>query len=599
MDPCRHTEARSGARPSGASTRERRPGCHGALEDNSFRYVFRVYAPCARRVWVVSDFFGWDEGRPMTPGKDGFWELSASFADSQEGKLYKYKILPAHSETCLWKADPYARKAEIGGGRASVVCHGLSFDWQDGAWMAHREKDQPLHLYLLDPRLWWEASEEKEFSLSLLSAPLISYMKDMGYTHVGLWSQTSLSADGKTAAQVGNDRLQLPASLGTPEEWQAFVNRMHQNGLGVIFRLPPLSFLPTPEGLACFDGICLYEDPTPAFAPGAPDQGNPARLDPARPAARLLLSAAVQTFLLDYHMDGLILPRDYGPEGGGLPSFFTRDIVPLSGVRLFTESVGRKPVSAPPDLSLWQTQDFFQRLTGYLSADPFFRRFHHNALLESIPAPDPGRGSAPRPAPWLLPETGSEGSDPMPPVLQRLFGTDDQKEAALRLLFVCQMTFPGAKSTFMGWEFGSFAFPRSSAPLCRPLTAYEKHASFRRLLQTLDHIYLTHPALWSQKRRTAVFEKADDNLLMLTSSLPEEETVISVYNFSGRFLKDYPLPLPDGAYEILFATDGTFGSFAEPVQGRAPLTAVHGSLFLDIPPQSAVILQPVLNLSIL
>ena len=64
-------------------------GCH-KTEDG---YVFRVWAPNARQIFVVGDFDLWGEEFPMSRiTADGIWKTVIPLDRIGEGNKYKYKI---------------------------------------------------------------------------------------------------------------------------------------------------------------------------------------------------------------------------------------------------------------------------------------------------------------------------------------------------------------------------------------------------------------------------------------------------------------------------------------------------------------------------
>ena len=93
-------------------------GVH-CLDQDAHTYVFRVWAPGARAVSLISDFSGWDEGVLMERVTDGgIWE---TFWDGDVvGKCYKYRITCADGHI-LDKADPYAMQSETLQKTASIV----------------------------------------------------------------------------------------------------------------------------------------------------------------------------------------------------------------------------------------------------------------------------------------------------------------------------------------------------------------------------------------------------------------------------------------------------------------------------------------------
>ena len=51
-------------------------GVHKISTDDESGYVFRVWAPHAKQVWVCGDFNNWDKSHPMTlDKKSGIWSI--------------------------------------------------------------------------------------------------------------------------------------------------------------------------------------------------------------------------------------------------------------------------------------------------------------------------------------------------------------------------------------------------------------------------------------------------------------------------------------------------------------------------------------------
>ena len=97
-------------------------------------YIFRVYAPSARSVAIIGEWSNW-QPCPAHRGEGGVWEYYDERAEC--GMMYKYAVLGADS-VLRDKADPYARRAELGGGGASIISAAPSYEWQDGEWMSAR-----------------------------------------------------------------------------------------------------------------------------------------------------------------------------------------------------------------------------------------------------------------------------------------------------------------------------------------------------------------------------------------------------------------------------------------------------------------------------
>ena len=68
-------------------------GCHEGLKGNKYEYTFRVWAPNADRVELVSDFTAWDNGLDFYKVTDmGVWECVVSSDRRLVGSFYKFKI---------------------------------------------------------------------------------------------------------------------------------------------------------------------------------------------------------------------------------------------------------------------------------------------------------------------------------------------------------------------------------------------------------------------------------------------------------------------------------------------------------------------------
>ena len=87
---------------------------------------------------------------------------------------------------------------------------------------------------------------------------LVPYVKDMGYTHVEFMPVMEHTPDDPWGYEIS--AYYAPASRwGEPEDFRYLVDRLHREGIGVILDWVPGWFPKRNEGLADFDGTCLYE----------------------------------------------------------------------------------------------------------------------------------------------------------------------------------------------------------------------------------------------------------------------------------------------------------------------------------------------------
>ena len=109
----------------------------GAHRQEDGSVVFRVWAPAAREVCLVSDSTGWDYGAPFEKiSPEGIWALQMEGDRAFDGMRYKYRI--ASDAGVHYKADPYAFYSETLEKNASLLYTTKHYSFTDGAWMNER-----------------------------------------------------------------------------------------------------------------------------------------------------------------------------------------------------------------------------------------------------------------------------------------------------------------------------------------------------------------------------------------------------------------------------------------------------------------------------
>ena len=181
-------------------------GAHPMELDGVAGTSFAVWAPNARRVSVVGDFNIWDGRRHVMrrhPGM-GVWEIFLPGVG--EGAVYKYEIKGPNGELQPLKADPFGFGAEKLPGTASIVHDPRRFGWDDGEWMASRREknalDAPMAVYEVHLGSWRRNPDGTYYTYRQLADELVSYVSEMGYTHVEFLPPTEHPFDGSWGYQV-------------------------------------------------------------------------------------------------------------------------------------------------------------------------------------------------------------------------------------------------------------------------------------------------------------------------------------------------------------------------------------------------------------
>ena len=229
---------------------------------------FAVWAPNALGVSVIGDWNGWNgDADPMARDDGGTWQRTVPAA--AVGNRYKYRVRGQHG----WgadKADPFARACELPPATGSIVAD-LRYQWQDADWMrtraAHNALDAPISVYEVHPGSW-RRPDGRPLGWRELGAQLAEYVKRLGFTHIELMPVTEHPFYGSWGYQT-TGYFAPTARYGSPEDFMAFVDHLHREGIGLILDWVPSHFPTDEHGLQYFDGTHLYEhaDPRQGFHP--------------------------------------------------------------------------------------------------------------------------------------------------------------------------------------------------------------------------------------------------------------------------------------------------------------------------------------------
>jgi 1,4-alpha-glucan branching enzyme len=589
---------------------------------------FAVWAPSARAVSIVGDFNSWD-GRlhaMRSLGSTGIWELF--LPDVGEGNNYKFEILTQDGEIRL-KADPVAFATEVPPKTASVV-HQPKHVWGDREWMTKREATEqlgePMSIYEVHMGSWRLNPLEGNRSLNYLELAdeLSAYARDMGYTHVELLPVMAHPFTGSWGYQVTGYFAPTPR-FGSPDDFRTFVDRMHQNGLGVILDWVPAHFPRDDFALARFDGTALYEHADPRRG-AHPDWGTLV-FNYGRNEVRNFLLSNGLFWMREYHADGIrvdavasMLYLDYSrEEGEWIPNQYggNEDLDAVSFLKeLNVVLYGREPgaISAAEESTAWPgvsrptylgglgfgfkwNMGWMHDTLSYFQHEPIHRRWHHHELTFSLVYAFTEN--------FILPLSHDEVVHGKGSMYSKMPGDRWQKFANLRALYTYMWAHPGKKLLFMGQEFAQEAEWSHERSLDWHLLENREHAGIQSLVRDLNRAYKAEPALWEQDFTHEGFywlepNDAQDSVISFArTSKNGERVVVYVGNLTPVPRTSYRLGLPrPGRWRELVNSDSGFyggsdvgnlgGVEAEPLGwGGQPFSAE-----LTLPPLSGVWLVP-------
>ncbi len=587
---------------------------------------FAVWAPNAERVSVMGEFNGWKANRhPLSPrGDSGIWEGVVDGID--RGGLYKYAIL-SRTGYRVEKADPFGFHHEVPPNTASVVWD-LDYAWDDGAWMADPRRnalDGPISIYEVHLGSWMRVPHEQHRMLSYreLAPRLAEYVTRTGFTHVEFLPVMEHPFYGSWGYQ-STGYFAPTSRYGSPQEFMALIDELHQHGIGVILDWVPSHFPADEHGLGYFDGTHLYEHEDPRQ--GLHPDWDSFIFNYGRNEVRSFLLSSGLFWLDVYHADGLrvdavasMLYLDYSREAGDwipnehggnenleaisfLRRFNEAAYGDYPGVQILAEESTAWPMVSRPTYvgglgfgAKWD-MGWMHDTLQYFAHDPVHRRYHHNDLTFRLVYAFNEN--------FVLPLSHDEVVHGKGSLLAKMPGDDWQRRANLRLLYGTMYAQPGKKLLFMGAEFGQEREWHHDESLDWHLLERQEHEGISRWVQDLNRMYRAEPALHERDFEPGGFEWIEANdagrslLAFLRRGHAEEAVVVVAANYTPVPRHNVRVGVPrSGVWSELLNSDATtYGGSGQGNLGRvrtAPIP-MHGrpvSLNLTVPPLGVIMLR--------
>ncbi len=574
-------------------------GAHPSVEDGVKGFHFAVWAPNAAAVHVVGSFNGWDGNQyPMHKINDGgIYELFIPGVG--EGELYKYLITTPDGKQ-LYKADPYANAAELRPGTASKTADISGFEWKDAKWEKERdEKDntkEPISIYECHIGSWMKHpnGEDGFYNYREFADRLTEYLKEMPFTHIELMGIAEHPFDGSWGYQVTG--YYAPTSrYGTPKDFMYLIDKMHENGIGVILDWVPAHFCPDEHGLACFDGQCIYEDPDPRKGEH-PDWGTKI-FNYAKPEVKNFLIANVLYWIRKFHIDGIrvdavasMLYLDYGKKDGEwVPNQYGGN-KNLDAINFFhhlnsvvrgtypgfmtiaeestawpnvTSDIGGEGLGFSFKWNMGWMHDFCQ----YMKLDPIMRAGSHYAMTFAMSYNNSEN--------YILPLSHDEVVHLKCSMVEKMPGYQVDKYSNLRAGYTYMLGHSGKKLLFMGQEFGQEREWSEARELDWFLLQNPCNAGMKKYVAKLLQIYREYPCLYEIDNDWAGFEwmNADDKDRSIYSftrrCTSDKRCLLFVLNMTPVEREGYRVGVPaSGKYKLLL--NSALEEYGAPADSEVP-----------------------------
>ena len=547
-------------------------GAHPMTVDGEEGVYFAVWAPNAEAVSLVGNFNEWDENATPMERLEPLGIYEIFLPEMKIGDIYKYCVTTKLGNTIL-KADPYGFQAELRPNNASVIADISDFKWQDSRWLKKREKfddkKDPMFVYEVHPGSWKKHEQTEEdvdgfYNYREMAHELAKYVKDMGYTHVELMGIAEHPFDGSWGYQVTN--YFAPTSRhGSPEDFQYFINYLHQQNIGVILDWVPAHFPRDAFGLAEFDGTCLYEYADPRKGEH-PDWGTKV-FDYGKTEVRNFLICNALFWLEKYHVDGLrvdavasMLYLDYGREDGQwVPNIYGGNenleaieffkhlntivkkrnpgIVMIAEESTAWPKVTDKAEYGGLDFSLKWNMGWMHDFLEYMKLDPYFRKYNHTKMNFAMVYAYSEN--------YMLVLSHDEVVHLKCSMIEKMPGSYEEKFKNLMAGYAFMTGHPGKKLLFMGQDFGQHREWSENRELDWFLLEKEPNHQLQLFVKELLHLYKSNKCLYEYDCWPEGFEwiNADDGDRSIFSfvrhSASGKNNMLFVINFTPVERPDY------------------------------------------------------------
>lgn len=600
-------------------------GLHKTTKNGRECMVFRVWAPNAAAVALVGDFCEWDKTScAMYKISEGVWEVYTDFV-MNEFDTYKVLITDKSGKE-TFKADPFAFHSETRPGTASKFYDIKGYSWTDKGWFEKKKKrphyESPVNIYEVHAGSWKKYADGSAFSYDKLGDELIPYVKAMGYTHIEFMPLTEYPYDASWGYQVIG-YFSPTSRYGSPKDFMNFVNRCHNEDVGVIMDWVPAHFPKDEAGLAKFDGTACYEYADPRK--GEHKEWGTLVFDYGRPEVVSFLISSANFWVKEYHIDGLrvdavasMLYLDYNRndgewvpnKNGGKENLeaveFMRTLneavfADTPDVMMIAEESTSWPMVTKPGFMgglgynyKWN-MGWMNDMLSYMSMDPLFRKGNHDKVTFSFFYAFSEN--------YILPVSHDEVVYGKGSLYNKMPGTSEEKYAGVRCFVSYMMAHPGKKLQFMGTEFAQHDEWNFRKELEWNLLQFDEHKKIHNFFKAINSFYISRPELWQIDFSWEGFSwiSNDDysqSVIAFRRFDKDGNEIIVICNFLPVRRENYCIGVPSaGTYEEIFTSDAQEFGGSGFTNGKAiksvdvPMHGFDQSISLTLPENTVFFLR--------
>lgn len=514
--------------------------------------TFRTFAPNAKKIELIGEFNDWNGIEMKRADDDNFFECTIE--NAKPGMLYKYKIYDKNGR-CVDHCDPYGFGMEVRPNTASIIRDLDEYKFNDDEWIKRRDdcKDKPLNIYEVHLGSWRKKSDDTWYTYKEVADLLIPYVKEYGYNYIEIMPLSEHPCDESWGYQ--NTGFFSPTSrYGTAIDLMYFIDKCHENNIGVIMDFVPVHFAIDEFALANYDGTSLYEYP---YEDIEMSQWGSKNFIHSRGEVRSFLQSAANYWIEEYHFDGLRVDAlsniiywqgnsDRGENKGAIEFIKgmnkgLKELHPTVILAAEDSTAYPKVTEKVEDGGLgfdykWD-MGWMNDTLEYFKMHPYDRKRAYHKLTFSMMYFYSEH--------FLMPLSHDEVVHGKATIIQKVHGEYGDKFKQVRALYMYMYAHPGKKLNFMGNEIAQFREWDEKREQDWNILDYPIHNNFYKFMKKLNNIYLEYPALYKNDYEYSGFRWIDchqeDKCIYVFERVCKEQRVIAIFNFSNEYHKDYEL----------------------------------------------------------
>ena len=252
-------------------------------------YIFRLFAPNASKVEIIGDFNDWQE-QSLRKYPTGVFSLTIKNAKAND--RYKYVVYDSNGNT-VKKLDPFSRSILV-----DENCSLVSDDTYE--FENNKVNKDALNIYQVHLGL---LLKDKSKSIKEHYEDLIYHAKDNNFTHISLMPITEYK-NYKSMGYSSIGLFALSDRYGNINIFKEFIDKCHQENIGLILELDLGEFDPDPYYLADFDSTRLYDYDYNDIRYNYYGSMN---FDLSKNASKSYLLSVVNYWIKEFNIDGICI----------------------------------------------------------------------------------------------------------------------------------------------------------------------------------------------------------------------------------------------------------------------------------------------------